>query len=75
MEVWMFEVLGLAPEHQANNQQWQKALDSAMSVVLDLRQKARETKDWSASDALRDALAEGGIVVLDGPEGSSYRLE
>jgi cysteinyl-tRNA synthetase len=46
-----------------------------MTVVLDLRQKARETKDWSASDALRDALAEGGIVVLDGPEGSSYRLE
>ena len=75
MEVWMYEVLGLAPEHQANNQQWQKALDSAMSVVLDLRQKARETKNWPASDALRDTLAEGGIVVLDGPEGSSYRLE
>lgn len=75
MEVWMYEVLGLAPEHQANNQQWQKALDSAMSVVLDLRQKARETKNWPASDALRVTLAEGGIVVLDGPEGSSYRLE
>jgi cysteinyl-tRNA synthetase len=75
MEVWMYEVLGLAPEHQANNQQWQKALDSAMSVVLDVRQKARETKNWPASDALRDTLAEGGIVVLDGPEGSSYRLE
>jgi cysteinyl-tRNA synthetase len=75
MNTWMFDVLGLAPEHQSGSGKYQKALDAAMSVVLDVRRKARESKDWSTSDALRDALAQGGIVVQDGPEGSSFRVE
>jgi cysteinyl-tRNA synthetase len=75
METWMFDVLGLAPEPHSASGKYQKALDAAMSVVLDLRRKARESKDWSTSDALRDALAQGGIVVKDGAEGSSYRVE
>ena len=75
MNTWMFDVLGLAPEHQSGSGKYQKALDAAMSIVLDVRRKARESKDWSTSDALRDALAQGGIVVQDGPEGSSFRVE
>ncbi|MGA0109963.1 MAG: CysS/YqeB C-terminal domain-containing protein, partial [Schleiferiaceae bacterium] len=70
-----FDVLGLAPEHQSGGTKYQQALDAAMSVVLDVRRKARESKDWATSDALRDALAQGGIVVKDGPDGSSYRVE
>jgi len=75
MRTWMFDVLGLAPEVQSGSTKYQKALDAAMSVVLDVRRKARESKDWSTSDALRDALAQGGIVVQDGPDGSSFRVE
>ena len=75
MRTWMFDILGLAPEAQSGSTKYQKALDAAMSVVLDVRRKARESKDWSTSDALRDALAQGGIVVQDGPEGSSFRVE
>jgi cysteinyl-tRNA synthetase len=75
METWLFSVLGLAPESNAGNAKYQQALDAAMSVVLDVRRKARETKDWTTSDALRKALSRGGIVVQDGPEGSSYRIE
>jgi cysteinyl-tRNA synthetase len=75
MNTWMFDVLGLAPEHHSGSGKYQKALDAAMTVVLDVRRKARESKDWSTSDALRDALAQGGIVVQDGPEGSSFRVE
>lgn len=75
MNTWMFDVLGLAHEHHSGSGKYQKALDAAMTVVLDVRRKARESKDWSTSDALRDALAQGGIVVQDGPEGSSFRVE
>jgi cysteinyl-tRNA synthetase len=75
METWLFSVLGLAPESHSGNAKYQQALDAAMSVVLDVRRKARETKDWTTSDALREALSRGGIVVQDGPEGSSYRVE
>lgn len=37
--------------------------------ILDERQIARESKDWSKSDALRDLLLEKGFVVKDSKEG------
>jgi cysteinyl-tRNA synthetase len=43
-----------------------------MELVLKMRQNARESKDWTASDAIRDKLAEAGIVVKDGKEGATW---
>jgi cysteinyl-tRNA synthetase len=34
------------------------------------REKARQAKDWKASDALRDRLLELGVVVKDTPQGA-----
>ena len=47
-------------------------LDSIMKLVLDLRQEARERKDWSTSDKIRDGLTNAGITVKDSKEGSSW---
>jgi cysteinyl-tRNA synthetase len=41
-------------------------------LVLELRQEAREKKDWSTSDKIRDGLAAAGILVKDGKEGTSW---
>ncbi len=44
--------------------------------VLDLvarRDAARKSKDWKASDQLRDQLAELGVLVKDGPSGQELR--
>jgi len=38
------------------------------------RRAARETKDFAASDALRDALAALGVVVRDTPEGAVWDI-
>jgi len=38
------------------------------------RRAAREAKDFAASDALRDALAELGVVVRDTPEGAVWDM-
>ena len=43
-----------------------------MELVLQMRQNARETKDWTTSDAIRDKLAEAGIVVKDAKEGATW---
>ncbi|MGO4454699.1 cysteine--tRNA ligase [Arthrobacter sp. RAF14] len=51
-----------------------QALDTLIQSQLEARAKARESKDWATSDAIRDALAEAGVVVEDGPQGASWSL-
>lgn len=46
-----------------------------MDVILDIRQRYREAKDWDQADALRRRLTELGIVVEDRAEGPSWRVE
>jgi cysteinyl-tRNA synthetase len=43
--------------------------------VLELRKNAREQKNWSASDLIRDQLNKAGIKVKDGAEGSTWEVE
>jgi cysteinyl-tRNA synthetase len=63
-----FEVLGIEPiENQGNDR-----LDGVMQVVIALRQKAREQKDWASSDMIRDGLAKAGIQIKDGKEGTTW---
>lgn len=40
--------------------------------LLEARTKAREAKDWTRSDTLRDQLAEQGIVVRDTADGQVW---
>jgi cysteinyl-tRNA synthetase len=47
-------------------------LEGVMDVVLALRQKARENKDWAASDMIRDGLAKAGIHIKDSKEGTTW---
>lgn len=49
------------------------ALADVMELVLELRQRAREEKDYATSDRIRDRLAEAGIAVEDTPEGAKWR--
>ncbi|MEF8823188.1 MAG: cysteine--tRNA ligase [Desulfohalobiaceae bacterium] len=39
------------------------------------RQEARQNKDFSRADALRDQLAEMGITLQDGPQGTDWDME
>jgi len=47
-------------------------LDTVMSLVLDLRQKARANRDFATSDLIRDRLKTAGIVVKDGKDGATW---
>ena len=68
MNAFIFDVLGL----KELSAEGDNSLDVVMELVLKMRQNARETKDWTASDAIRDKLAEAGIVVKDGKDGASW---
>ncbi len=68
---FVFDVLGLTIEKASSD----GALSAAMDLVLDMRKSARENKDWSTSDKIRDRLAEAGIVVKDGKEGVTWTVK
>ena len=65
-----FGILGLHSEEGGNNE----ALDGVMNMVLDIRKSAKENKDWPTADKIRDGLKEAGVEVMDGKEGSTYKL-
>jgi len=43
--------------------------------MVDERTAARARKDWTTADAIRDRLKEQGIVLEDGPQGTTWRLD
>ena len=43
--------------------------------LLQQRQEARRNKDFQLADSLRDQLADMGVTVQDGPEGSSWDVQ
>ena len=67
---FVFEVLGLKPilEKSADNR-----LVGVMDLIMDLRTSARENKDWSTSDKIRDGLLNAGIHVKDEKNGASWK--
>ncbi|HLF63013.1 MAG TPA: cysteine--tRNA ligase [Saprospiraceae bacterium] len=67
---FIHDVFGLRKESGDGNQNGK--LESVMQLVLELRQKARENKDWATADKIRDALIAANITVKDGKEGTKW---
>jgi cysteinyl-tRNA synthetase len=40
-----------------------------------LRNEARARKDWALSDTIRDRMAEIGVVLEDGKEGTAWKIQ
>jgi len=68
MHTMLNEVLGV--ERKAKEES--ARLDGVMDVVLALRHKARENKDWTSSDLIREGLAKAGIQIKDSKEGTTW---
>jgi len=69
------QVLGIIPDRLEPPGVAAELLDGLMDIILGIRQAYRTAKEWERADALRDRLAELGIVVEDRPEGPVWRLE
>jgi len=46
--------------------------ESAIAAKIEARNAARADKDFARADAIRDELAAAGIVIQDGPEGTTW---
>ncbi len=69
LNVFVFEILGLQSE---DNTQDDHLLDGLMETIIQLRQDARQRKDYATSDLIRDKLALLKIVLKDGKEGTGW---
>lgn len=74
----MLDVLGIDPaqwvEPAGDDSALRRALDVLVAETLADRTAARARKDWASADALRDRLAEAGIIIEDGPQSSNWRI-
>jgi cysteinyl-tRNA synthetase len=68
MNAFVQDVLGIKSASENN----ESRLTPVMDLILDLRQDARENKNWTASDKIRDGLASAGIVVKDSKDGTTW---
>ncbi|PWD52447.1 cysteine--tRNA ligase [Serinibacter arcticus] len=76
----MLDVLGLDPLahlwHGADGSgAVQDALGSLVESVLAQRRAAREAKDWTRADELRDVLTAAGVVVEDAAGGARWTIK
>lgn len=49
-------------------------INSLMDIILELRQNARDAKDWATADKIRDQLKVLGITIKDTQNGASWNL-
>ena len=73
-----FELTGLLGLLQKDPEDWFKGGASSddqaeFDAIALRRQEARAAKDWAAADAARDEATARGIVLEDGPDGTTWR--
>ncbi len=61
----MEDVLGLKEEQAQNNE----LLEGVINVLIDLRKKARQDRNFALSDKIRDDLKKVGVQLKDGKDG------
>lgn len=69
MHVFAFDILGLKEESSGGQGE---LINYLMQTLLEIRQDARQKKDFATSDKIRDELARLNIVIKDSKEGSSW---
>jgi cysteinyl-tRNA synthetase len=71
--VRLLDVLGIDLRAEVSTDQ--RAIDPYVELLLEVRRKLREMKQWALADEVRDRLADLGVTVEDHPGGTStWRL-
>ena len=74
MTLFTSDILGLRNDKSADNSAREEAFGKVVDMVLELRAKAKATKDWTTSDHIRDELAAAGFEEKDTNDGVTWKL-
>jgi cysteinyl-tRNA synthetase len=68
------DILGLIPDEITGVAGVPGLEEDLIRILVDLRAMARKNKDYATSDAIRDRLAEIGVILEDRPEGTVWKI-
>ncbi|WP_165847779.1 cysteine--tRNA ligase [Ammonifex thiophilus] len=69
-------VLGLFPERRGLpvvEQERTEVIEDLVKLLVEIRQEARQRKDWATADRIREELKNLGIILEDTPAGTRWR--
>jgi len=69
MHLFIEDILGLVSDKQSSDIQ---IIEKLINLILEIRQEAKNKKEWATSDLIRDKLNETGIIIKDGKDGSTW---
>ena len=72
MHAFVFDVLGLENKSESNGNT--ELLSGVVEMLIELRNEARQNKDFATSDKIRDQLLEMGIQLKDGKDGTGFSI-
>lgn len=68
---FLFDIMGIKEEQSGKAGE---ALNKVMNLVLDIRAKVKEDKDYKTSDEIRKRLSDAGIQVKDNKDNTTWTL-
>ncbi|MCK9343508.1 MAG: cysteine--tRNA ligase, partial [Massilibacteroides sp.] len=72
--LFLFDILGLKDEKEATGKSNNEAFGKAIDLLLNIRQSAKEKKDWATSDKIRNELQALGFMIKDTKDGAEWNL-
>jgi cysteinyl-tRNA synthetase len=69
----VFDILGLKDETSGKGKE--KLTDDLMKIIINLRQDAKNRKEWALSDHIREELNKAGITLKDLKDGAEWEVE
>jgi cysteinyl-tRNA synthetase (EC 6.1.1.16) len=66
-ETYLIDILGMKPVIKTNTD----ILDNVMQILIEMRKSAKQKKDFTTSDAIRDELLKSGIQLKDEKDGTT----
>lgn len=73
LNTFLFDIFGLNDDKEITDNSG--PLEGLMQLIIDLRQQARVSKDWTTSDKIRDALNALEIQIKDGKEETGWSFK
>ncbi len=72
---FVFDILGLKNEAAPSNVNNNEIVNAMMALIIDIRKQAKEKKDWTTADLIRDELTKMNISIKDNKDESIWNYE
>lgn len=75
MNHFVFDVLGMKDENSDSGSALSEKLGATIELLLQMRQEAKDRKDYATSDKIRDEFNKMGILIKDGKDGATWEIK